>query len=53
MRVLKIMAVRFWDSEADEAGLQSSGPYQEQVAKFAALFAGPPEVQVYEEAVEV
>ena len=31
----------------------SSSSYQEQVAKFAALFAGPPEVEVYEEAVEV
>ena len=49
----KILAVSFWDSEADEAGLQSSGPYQEQVAKLAALFAGPPEVDVYEEAVEI
>ncbi len=49
----KISAVSFWDSQADEAGLQSSGAYQEQVAKFAALFAGPPEVEVYEEAVEV
>ena len=49
----KIMAVSFWDSQADEAGLQSSGAYQEQVAKLAALFAGPPEVEVYEEAVEV
>ena len=49
----KIMAVSFWDSQADEAGLQSSGAYQEQVAKFAALFAGPPEVEVYEEAVEI
>ncbi len=49
----KIMAVSFWDSQEDEASLQSSGAYQEQVAKFAALFAGPPEVEVYEEAVEV
>ena len=49
----KIMAVSFWDSQADEASLQSSGPYQEQVAKFGALFAGPPEVEVYQEAIEV
>ena len=49
----KIVAVSFWDSQADEASLTSSGPYQEQVAKLAALFAGPPEVDVYEEAVEV
>ena len=48
----KIMAVSFWDSQADEAGLQSSVAYQEQVSKFAALFAGPPEVEVYEEAVD-
>ena len=49
----KIMAVSFWDSEADEASLQSSDAYKEQVAKLAALFAGPPEVEVYEESVEV
>ena len=47
------MAVSFWDSQADEVSLQSSSSYQEQVAKFAALFAGPPEVEVYEEAVEI
>lgn len=49
----KIMAVSFWDSQADEASLTSSSSYQEQVAKLAALFAGPPEVDVYEEAVEI
>jgi len=49
----KILAVSFWDSEADAAGLMSSGPYQEQVAKLAALFDGSPEHDVYDEAVEV
>ena len=49
----KIMAVSFWDSAADEASLTSSDAYQAQVAKLAALFAGPPEVEVYEEALEV
>ena len=49
----KIMAVSFWDSEADEASLQSSGSYKEQVGKLAALFAGPPEVDVYKETVGV
>ena len=49
----KMMAVSFWDSQEDAAGLMTSGAYQEQDAKFAALFAGPPEVEVYEEAVEV
>ena len=49
----KILAVSFWDSEADEASLMSSGPYQEAVAKLGTLFAGPPKVEVYEEAVDV
>ena len=49
----KIMVVSFWDSQADEVSLQSSSSYQEQVAKFSALFAGPPAVEVYEEAVEI
>ena len=49
----KVMAVSFWDSAADEVSLQSSGPYHEAVGKFAALFAGPPEVDVFDEAVEV
>ena len=37
-----------WESEADVAALAASGFYQEQVAKFAAIFAGPPEREVYE-----
>lgn len=49
----KIMAVSFWDSEEDEASLQSSDAYKEQVAKLGALFAGPPEVDVFNEAVEI
>ena len=49
----KIKAVSFWDSQADEASLQSSGPYKEGVAKFAALFGGPPTVEAFDEAVDV
>ena len=49
----KIMAISFWDSQADEASLTSSSSYQEQVGKLAALFAGPPEVDVYEDAEDV
>ena len=48
----KIIGISVWDSEADVAGLMSSGFYQEQVAKFAAVFAGPPEREVYEVAAE-
>ena len=49
----KIMAVSFWDSESDEASLQSSDAYKEQVAKLATMFDGPPEAEVYGEAVRV
>ncbi len=49
----KIIGISFWDSETDVAALLASGFYQEQVAKFAALFAGPPDREVYEVAVEV
>ena len=49
----KIMAVSFWDSQADEASLTSSASYQEQVAKFGALFGGPPEVDAYLEEVDI
>ena len=48
----KIMGMSFWDSEADVVAMMSSGFYQEQVAKFGALFAGPPEREVYEVAAE-
>ena len=41
-----------WESEADVAAMATSGFYQEQVAKFAAVFAGPPEREVYEVAVQ-
>lgn len=37
-----------WETEADVAALASSGFYQEQVGKFAAVFAAPPEREVYE-----
>ena len=41
-----------WENEADVAALATSGFYQEQVAKFGAVFAGPPEREVYEVAVQ-
>ena len=42
------MGFSLWESEADVVALAESGFYQEQVAKFAAVFAGPPEREVYE-----
>ena len=37
-----------WESEADLAAIAESGFYQQQIAKFASVFAGPPEREVYE-----
>ena len=44
----KIVGFSLWESEADVAALAESGFYQEQLAKFAAVFTGPPEREVYE-----
>ena len=44
----KGMGFSLWESEADVTALMEGGFYQEQVAKFAAVFAGPPEREVYE-----
>ncbi len=42
------MGFSLWETEADLAAIASSGFYQEQIAKFAAVFAAPPEREVYE-----
>ncbi len=42
------IGLSLWETEADVAALATSGFYQEQIAKFAALFDGPPEREVYE-----
>lgn len=41
-----------WETEADVAALSTSGFYREQIGKFAAVFAGPPEREVYEVAAQ-
>ncbi len=49
----KVLAISVWESEADMiAGESSSGYYQEQIAKVAGLFAGPPNLEHYELSVE-
>ena len=48
----KIVGFSLWESEADVAALAESHFYQEQAAKFAAVFAGPPEREVYEVLIE-
>ena len=49
----RIIGFSLWESEADLAILAESGFYQEQVAKFAAVFARPPEREVYEVLVQM
>ena len=49
----KGIGLSLWESEADVAALAESGFYQEQVAKFATVFAGPPEREVYEVMLQV
>ena len=41
-----------WETEADVVALATSGYFQEQIAKFAGVFAAPPEREVYEVAVQ-
>ena len=50
----KALSITIWDSEADMmAGESSGGYYQEQIGKFASVFAGPPELEHYELSVEI
>jgi len=42
------LALSIWDSKADADAGEQSGYYQEQVKKFAPLFAAPPERKGYE-----
>ena len=44
----KGMAITYWASEADLMASEASGYYQEQVAKFAPLFATQPMREIYE-----
>jgi heme-degrading monooxygenase HmoA len=42
------LALSMWDSKAEADAGEQSGYYQEQVQKFAPLFAAPPERKGYE-----
>ena len=44
----KAVLVALWETEADAAAVVTDGWYQEQVAKMASVFAGPPVREVYE-----
>jgi heme-degrading monooxygenase HmoA len=48
----KGLSITLWETEADMAAGEASGYYQEQIAKFASIFAGPPERAHYEVSVQ-
>ncbi len=49
----RAIGISLWETEDDVVALATSGFYQEQVGKFAAIFAGPPEREVYEVGAQV
>ena len=48
----KFVSVTLWETEADMSAGESSGYYQQQLGKVAALFAGPPTMEHYEVSVQ-
>ena len=42
------VSITLWDSEADMIAGESSGYYQEQLAKFGSIFTGKPDLKHYE-----
>jgi len=49
----KGVSVALWETEADLKAGEASGYYQEQIAKFGGVFAGPPAREHYEVSVQV
>ncbi|MFQ6050638.1 MAG: antibiotic biosynthesis monooxygenase family protein [Candidatus Hydrothermarchaeota archaeon] len=49
----KALSIVLWETEADMKVTEASGYFQEQIAKFAALFAAPPVTEHYEVRVQV
>jgi len=48
----KGVSITLWETEADMRAGETSGYYQEQIAKFAQIFAGPPTREGYEVSVQ-
>ena len=48
----KGIVIGIWNTEADMMANESSGFYQEQIAKVAPLFTGPPTMEHYEVSVK-
>ena len=42
------VSITLWEDEADMAASEKSGYYQEQLAKFASIFTGKPDLKHYE-----
>lgn len=42
------VSITLWESEADMVAGEGSGYYQEQLAKFGAIFTGKPDMKHYE-----
>ena len=49
----KGVSVTLWETEADQKASEASGYFQQQIAKFAAVFAGPPVREAYVVSVQV
>ena len=48
----KALSITVWETQADMEAGEAGGYYQEQIAKFGSLFAGPPVVDHYELSVD-
>jgi len=49
----KGISIALWETEADMQAGEASGYFQEQIAKFAAVFAAPPVTEHYEVSLQV
>lgn len=49
----KGISITLWETEADLKATETSGFFQEQITKFAQVFAGPPTREGYEVSVQV
>lgn len=49
----KGLSITLWETEADMKAGETSGYYQEQIAKFAAVFGAPPAREHYDVSVQV
>lgn len=48
----KGLSISLWETEADMTAGEASGYFQAQLAKFGAIFAGPPAREQYEVSVQ-